>query len=236
MSFVVVGYFTTDTLYEQEAARMIKSLRQHEIPYYIEPVENLGDWFKNTQFKPFFLRQMVDRFKPKSLVYIDVDAEFLAYPALFDELDARPDVHIGVHLLDHAKRGRPHARFEMLSGTIFLKNDDVVRDILDRWIGECTDAGALWDQVALAQVLKGLPYYVLPEEYCTIFDYMNDVVNPVIRHYQASRRAKESLGASAPLPTYTQPPIRQPASNRVPRPRKIARGGLVRHPRKWRDI
>lgn len=237
MSFVVVGYFTTGTLYEQEAGRLIKSLRQHQVPYCIEPVENKGDWYKNTQYKPTFLRQMLDRFKPKSIVYVDVDAEFLAYPALFDELDARPDVHVGAHLLDHVKRGRPHAAFELLSGTLFFKNDDVSRTIIDRWVEKCTDAGTLWDQVALSTVLRGLPYFVLPEEYCTIFDYMNDVVNPVIKHYQASRRARANLSPNAHLPTYTEPPQYHPADpNRVPRPRKIVRGGVIRHPRKWRHV
>lgn len=234
-SFIVVGYYTMGTLYEQEAVRLIRSLRQFKIPYHIQPIENQGDWYKNTQFKPTFLRQMLDKFSSKSVVYVDVDAEFMAYPELFDELDARPDVHIGVHLLDHVKRGRPHAQFEMLSGTIFLRNDSVAREILERWIQKCTDAGTLWDQVALSTVLKGLPYYVLPDEYCTIFDYMNDVVHPVITHYQASRRARESL-VGAGTPTYTAPRVQQPVNNRVPRPRRIARGGLVRHPRKWRTI
>lgn len=237
MSFIVVGYFTTGTLYEQEAGRLIASLRQYRIPYYIAPVQSKGDWYQNTQWKPTFVRQMLDKFNSKSIVYVDVDAEFLAYPSLFDELDARSDVHVGVHLLDHIKRGRPHADFELLSGTIFFKNDNVARTIIDRWIEKCKNAGKLWDQVALAEVLRGLPYYVLPEEYCTIFDYMNDVVHPVIRHYQASRRAKGNLAPNSPLPEYTEPPQYHPVDpNRVPRPVKIVRGGVIRHPRKWRHI
>ena len=236
MSFVVVGYYTTDTLYEQEAARMIKSLRQFEIPYYIQPIPKMDSWYSATQFKPTFLRQMLDKFAPKSIAYVDVDAEFMSFPALFDELDARPDVHIGAHLLDHAKRGRPPAQFELLSGTLFFKNDDMSREIVDRWIAKCTNAGTLWDQVALSVVLQGIPYYALPEEYCTIYDYMNDVVNPVIKHYQASRRAKVSLGGGS-LPTYLQPPECIPVKgNCVPRPRRIVRGGVVRHPRKWRSV
>jgi len=236
MSFVVVGYYTIDTLYEQEAARLIKSLRQFSVPYCIQPIQSKGDWYTNTQFKPTFLRQMLDKFAPKSIVYVDVDAEFMAFPDLFNELDVRPDVHIAAHLLDHVKRGRPQAQFELLSGTLFFKNDDTSREIMERWIAKCTDAGTIWDQVALSVVLRGLPYYVLPEEYCTIFDYMNDVVNPVIKHYQASRRAKVSLGGNN-LPTYLQPPERIPVNTkRVPRPRRVARGGVIRHSRKWRTV
>lgn len=235
MSFIVVGYFTKGTLYEQEAVRLIRSLQQFKVPYYIEPVSDKGNWYLNTQYKPTFLRQMLDKFESKNIVYVDVDAEFCAYPRLFDELGTHPDVHVGAHLLDHTKRGRSHAAFELLSGTLFFKNDDVARTIIDRWIEKCTNAGTLWDQVALSEVLRGLPYYVLPEEYCTIFDYMNDVVDPVIKHYQASRRVKKTLSSDAPLPTYTKPPQRHSnPANCVPRPKKIVRGGVIRHPRKWR--
>jgi len=235
MSFLVVGYYTVGTLYEQEACRLITSLRRFNIPYFIQPIEKMDSWYSATQYKPQFLLDMLDRFEGTSLVYVDVDAEFQAPPVLFDELDARSDVHIGVHLLDHVKRGRPQAQFEMLSGTIFLKNDTIVREIVERWKIKCEEGGTIWDQVALKTVLRGIPYYVLPEEYCTIFDYMCDVVNPVIKHFQASRRAKGNL--KTPFPTYEGTPKPQPylaPPNRANGPRRVSKGGLVRHPRKWR--
>lgn len=210
MSFLVVGYYTTGTIYEKEATRLITSLLNFSIPYFIQPVQNLGDWYRNTQYKPQFIYEMLEKFEPRSLVYVDVDAEFLSFPDLFTELDARPDVDIGVHYLDHAKRGRPKSGAEMLSGTIFLKNSGTTKEIVRRWRDKCAQGGTLWDQVALFGILKEFPHYVLPEEYCTIFDYMSDVERPVIKHYQASRQVKRGgLEPPAGQPrVLTRPPAR----------------------------
>jgi hypothetical protein len=236
MSFKVVGYFTTGTLYEQQANRLIKSLRTFSIPYFMKPIQDKGGWYKNTQYKPQFLKEVLDRFYPEPLVYVDADAEFLCYPELFDEISVRSDIHIGVHVLDHAKRAHSRSnRFEMLSGTIYLRNDDVTRHIIDQWIVECSKGGTLWDQVALKSVLAGIPYYMLPEEYCTIFDYMSDVQSPVIKHYQASRKAKKYL--HTPLPTYERIPDSQPSNPTrqiIFKPRKVTPGGTIRYSRKWR--
>lgn len=191
MSWVVVAYFTAGTAYEEEARRLIPSLQKFNIPYFVQPVSKFENWYRATQWKPTFLKNMLQRFPNKSIIYVDVDAEFLQYPNLFDVLDQRPDVHVGVHLLDHAKRKRPQAGFEMLSGTIFFRNSQFVQQLVDVWIQKCSVGGALWDQVALKDALGSTPYYVLPEEYCMIFDYMADVRNPVIVHYQASRKNRE---------------------------------------------
>ena len=235
-NFVVTAYFTIGTLYEIEARRLISSLAKFEIPYHVVPIENRGDWYLNTQFKPTFLKEMLKKFN-SSLVYVDVDAEFCQPPILFDELNARPDVNIGVHLLDHAKRGR-QAAHEMLSGTIFLKNNLVVHDLVNRWVVACSKGGQLWDQAALREVIGSMPFYVLPEEYCTIFDYMSDVKNPVIKHYQASRKVPNKLG-NIPLPTYDQPaqPISKKQSPEINcQPIKVPKGGISRYHRKWRNI
>lgn len=239
MRYIVIGYFTIGTLYEIEIRRLISSLIRFQIPYFIKPIADLGDWYRNVQYKPTFLMEMLDRFPDKSLVYVDADAEFCKPPVLFDALDARSDVNIGVHLLDHTKRGRPQANFEMLSGTIYLKNNQIVRDLLYQWEVLCRKGGKLWDQTALASVLEGKAFQILPEEYCTIYDYMSDVKEPVIKHYQASRQISNKDGA-LPLPTYEVEPDKQRAPVRnitktPPRPRKVERGGLVRHRRKWRN-
>lgn len=232
MNFVVVAYFTLGTLYEIEAKRLIASLMRFNLSYHIQPIEDKGSWYLNTQYKPIFLKEMLDKFPGKSIVYVDADAEFCRSPDLFNNLHARPDVNIGVHLLDHKKRGRL-ANFEMLSGTIYLKNNKVVQDILSEWESKCSQGGQLWDQTALCEVLKTVPFQVLPEEYCMIFDYMSDIKNPVIKHYQASRKViakfqqlpllKEGSNVSVEIP------VKPPKPEIVRVPRKIGRGGLVRY-------
>jgi hypothetical protein len=230
--FIVVGYYTLNSLYEKEASRLISSLIMHNVPYHITPVESKGNWYANTQFKPTFLRNMMLKFPDYSIVYVDVDAEFFSYPDLFNDLDENVEVDVAVHLLDHAKRGR-NIDYEMLSGTIFLKNNPTVRGIVDNWIEGCKDSPTLWDQAALAEALKGQPFYTLPEEYCTIYDYMSDVANPVIKHYQASRRARH---ISRPNNVEFQHPIIARRPGRGNEPRKIGRGGLTRYRRNYRNI
>lgn len=185
MNWLIISYFTPD--YQKHANRLVESLKRFNIPNDIHLVNDLGDWYKNTQFKPVFLQQMLEKHFPKSIVYVDADAEFLQYPGYFDKLDIDPDVNIAVHILDHSKYRRKNHPPELLSGTIFLKNNEEVRIIIKEWISECSKDSKLWDQCALAIVLKQHKYHLLPENLCVIFDYMSSVKDPVIKHYQASR-------------------------------------------------
>jgi hypothetical protein len=182
--WIVTAYYTPK--YQKHANRLVESLEKFNIPNDVCLVNDLGDWYKNTQFKPVFLQQMLEKHTPKSIVYVDVDAEFLSYPSYFDELDLL-DVNIAVHVLDHSKYRRKGIPSEMLSGTIFLKNTEEVRIIISAWRQECDKNSQLWDQRALAIVLKQHKYHLLPESYVVIFDYMASIQNPVIKHYQASR-------------------------------------------------
>jgi len=185
--WLVAAFYTKATQYENHARNLIESLKEFKLPYEITPIDNLGDWYKNMQFKPTFLKQMLEKYHPHSIVYVDVDAVFYRYPALFDQLDRMPNLSVGVHILDHSKYRRRNHPPELLSGTIFLKNNQKTSIIINEWIEECKKDSRLWDQRALASVLREKDFYVLPEEYCTIFDYMSSVKYPVIKHFQASR-------------------------------------------------
>lgn len=190
--YVICSYYTKDSVYEKHAKRLIESLKRFSsLNYLVTPIESLGDWYKNTQYKPTFLKQMLEKFYPHSIVYVDADAEFLRYPEFFDKLDTNSEVNIAIHILDHSKYRRRNHPPEMLSGTIFLKNSKETSIIIDRWVKVCSGDPHLWDQVALSRVLQEHKYHLLPEEYCTIFDYMSSVKNPVIKHFQASREAKK---------------------------------------------
>lgn len=198
--WLITAFYTRATQYETHAKSLIKSLKKFKLSYEITPVDSLGDWYKNMQFKPTFLKQMLEKYYPHSIVYVDVDAIFCRYPALFDELDKISNFSVGVHVLDHSKYRRKAQSPELLSGTIFLKNNKETSIIIDEWIEECKRDPELWDQRALASVLKERDFHVLPEEYCTIFDYMADVKEPVIKHFQASRTERSTLKKSKTKP------------------------------------
>lgn len=185
----IVAYYTKNTLYEKHAQVLKESLEKFNIPHYIHPIDSLGSWQKNTQYKPVFLLEMLDRFPYTDVVYVDCDAVFQSYPVLFDTLDCT----IGVHMLDHSKYLHRTKQPELLSGTIFLKNSIASRLLLGKWITECNKYPNMWDQKVLQRVI-GCDFYNLPEEYCTIFDYMSSVKNPIIIHYQASRIVRKNKG------------------------------------------
>lgn len=188
MNFIVCAYYTKNTIYEEKAQTLKQSLVKYNIPFYLEGIDNLGDWSKNTNYKPTFLKEMLDKFPNKDIVYVDVDAEFFSFPELFNVLSLYENVNVGLYLLDRSqvyKRGQKG--FEVLSGTIFLKNNNSkVKQIVSNWILECKNNPRQWDQKSLEKVLNG-DFYKLPAEYCCIFDRMDFVKNPVILHYQASR-------------------------------------------------
>ncbi len=216
----VVAFYTKNSAYEEHSKELIKSLQVFNIPYDVTPINPLGDWYKNMQYKPTFLQQMLEKHHPHSIIYVDADAVFCRYPEYFNKLDSEPDVNIAVHLLDHTKRRRKNHPPEMLSGTIFLKNTERTKEIVSKWIAECGRDSKLWDQVALKNVLRSYKFHLLPEEYCTIFDYMSDVKNPVIRHFQASRQEKNRHIKKAKF----RGGDKNPSSN----PRVVKRNGVIR--------
>lgn len=191
--YIIVAYYTSNIPYPSAAQRFIKSLKQFNLVYEITSIKDLGDWYKNTQYKPVFLQEKLKMFYPYSLVYVDIDAVICHNPVLFNQLDDMSHVNIAVHVLDHSQRKRKNNPPELLSGTIYLKNTEETSIIVNEWITECNKNPKLWDQRALDIVLKDRDFYHLPDEYCTIFDYMVDVKDPVIKHFQASRIAKGQL-------------------------------------------
>ena len=188
--FIIVSYYTLKTLYEKRAETFIQSLKKYNIPHYVEAIDNLGSWIKNTGYKPTFLKRMLKKFPEENIVWVDCDAKFFAYPDLFRTLDC----NIGVYLFDTALHKRGGKKFEILSGTVFLRNNEEVYNLVDKWEQECQSHPNVWDQKSLEKIIQN-DFYKLPAEYCTIFDVMRCVVKkPIIVHYQASRGVRKNKG------------------------------------------
>ena len=182
-NYIVTAYYTIDTFYEKHARTFTASLEKFSIPYHLERVANLGSWLRNTGYKPTFLKQMMLKYPGKNIVYVDVDAEFLRYPELFENFEG----DVGVYVFDRSCYRNPGDKLtEVLSGTIFLRNIEKVRNIVDDWIIIQARSPSEWDQRTLEAVLNG-DFTVLPGEYCKIFDRQDEITDPVIVHYQASR-------------------------------------------------
>jgi hypothetical protein len=101
-----------------------------------------------------------------------------SYPALFDEIDA----DVAAHHKD---------RKELLGSTLYFKNCDATKELVDRWHVETRKLlpHHFADQIALQQLVKEYRFYELPPSYCQIFDHMAHNGVPVIEQLQASRNA-----------------------------------------------
>lgn len=189
MKFLIAAYHTNDRLYSEQAIRLKRSVELFNLPHHIKSIDTLGTWQKNTQYKPTFLLDTMEKFLEYNIVYVDVDAEFKQYPILFDSLSNDCKL-IAAHQLNHffhRKRKRP---LELLSGTLFLPNTATIRNTVKIWKEQCELNPSMWDQRVLEKVV-GTNFQLLPEEYCFIFDYKyNREMTPVIVHYQASREVK----------------------------------------------
>jgi len=178
---IFISYYTENTGYAEEVKRLIASLRRFNLEYDIEAIGNLGGWQKNTQYKASFIKKMLLKHK-RSVVFIDADARILRYPSLFRNFKA----DIGAHYRE--KR-------ELLSGTLYVGYNEKTLALVDKWIELNKANPAIWEQKNLQGALRDFGGSIgdLPAQYCKIYDIMRTVKEPVIEHYQASRRLKRTV-------------------------------------------
>lgn len=187
MNYVIVSCYTENTPYEKEVQNLIKSLDLLGLESHIQPFSSLGSWEKNCQHKARYILEIMNQFD-QNIVWVDADAVIIKEPVLFNKLQA----DIAYYYLEHRK--------EVLSGTLFLRNNKKVRKLLEHWI-KLNDTNMLWDQKNLERALEStatLKKEILPESYCKIFDSKHQKLgDPVIVHYQASRRFKRKINGPA---------------------------------------
>lgn len=192
---MVVCFFTIGTGYEKEWWKLKRDIKKYELLYELYPIIDQGDWYLNTRMKVKILKRAIQDFPKHSILYLDVDARICRFPALFatDELDK---YDIAAHIVDwsvYDTVGRKDK--ELLNGTLWLNNNERVRSLLDQWDDQIQSSrrNELEQRSLYRAVLarSDIRLYNLPAEYCTIFDSMKDIENPVIKHYQASRRLKK---------------------------------------------
>ncbi|HSX11939.1 MAG TPA: hypothetical protein VLF61_00420 [Rhabdochlamydiaceae bacterium] len=192
----VISFFTKDTPYEKEILRLVESCKNFGVTSQVEGVGSFGSWELNCAFKPFFILKKLEELK-KPLLWIDADGAFVNFPRWEKAFEGDFSVRIHENLVkEHPSK--------VISSTIFVRPTSAARQLVRLWAMECQkqllDAGRtgeFWDQVALRDALfsKGHQAVVhpLPLAYAKIFDHpydLHEVANPIIEHYQASRKFK----------------------------------------------
>lgn len=183
--YIVVCFYTKDTPYAQESEGLEESCNKFVIHCHRKGYQNRGLWVRNAAIKPEFLLLMFEQHPFQDIVYLDADARIKQFPKLFEQIDE----DVGVHYRDHG-----NGRKELLSGTIYLKNNERVRRLIQTWAIEQQKNPDEWDQKVFARILEKnteVSVLNLPANYCQIFDSMKSAGDPVIEHLQASRRFKK---------------------------------------------
>jgi len=183
--FTVVSYYTADTPYEEEAWKFVRTLTSVGIAsYQVVPIVNLGTWLKNVAYKITFVKEKLKELD-HPVVWADVDARFLEYPALFNDLSC--------DIAFHYRHGT-----ELLAGTIYAEPTEPTFRLLEEWERK-TKGGAGVDQHILAHMLQDKERWEdvhighLPVEYCAIFDGDDRPLHPVILHTQVSRKLRTPI-------------------------------------------
>lgn len=189
--FIVVSYYTFNTEYERASLRLIDSLKKFKIPYQVKGIDNIGAWDRNTHYKALFIKEMIETAPAdKNIVFLDADAVVHRYPQLFHEIEE--------DFAAHYYQGK-----QLASGTLYFKNSRLTKGLVTEWIKRNDenpselDQANLQERVYTAKGIGVLRVKDLPPEYCKIFDLMADIKDPVIEHFQLSRRARTEVSIYA---------------------------------------
>lgn len=141
-------------------------------------------WRMAQAFKPSFVLHSLKEFEPHPVVWLDADCMVRRQPSLFHE-GALDDYDFAAHL---------HRGHELLTGTLWVNNTPLARQVCVHWERRSKNNVNEWEQRHLQQEIREHQklaahriLFDLPAAYCKIFDIMKTVENPVIEHYQQSR-------------------------------------------------
>ena len=188
MSYKIISYYTTNTPYEKIVVNLENSLKMFQLPYKIYPKPSEGSWTKNTQIKSKVILEALNEFQ-EDIIWVDADAIFERQPYLFELLE-----HKEFDLCCHYLHTKYNAN-ELLSGTLYFRNNIVVKQLVKDWI-ELNKVKEEWDQKTLQTLIEDkykdtIKTVDLPSQYIKIdkFEHwQGQVIAPVITHFQASRQ------------------------------------------------
>lgn len=197
-------FYTKNTLYEDICKHYLhKSCKQLDLEkkLYTVEIENEGNWYKNVAQKPRVILDLLTNVIPENdcLVFLDADATIEKYPELFDNIPESIDMSF--HVLSWKDwYGYNSDTTELLSGTIFIRNNQHTRNLCRQWY-ELANSSNDWEQKILERILfidNKIPvtYQLLPVEYCYIISRPGNlpplvVKDPIILHHQISRVTKK---------------------------------------------
>ena len=193
----VISFYTEGTGYAKEIERLDDSLRKFDISRKFYAYPPLGTWRMNLNYKSQCILKAMREFPGKDIVFIDADGVVRKHPALFDELTASGAYDIAASF--HKFQRQSGDSDELLSGTLWIQNCKSAREIISLWHEIGMTHPNIRHQKCLKLAIDELGrrdrLYRMPFEYTYIFDYhYAEQREPVIEHFQASRRLRQQVG------------------------------------------
>ena len=201
MNIRVISYYSPN--YSIYAAKLAESLRRWGVlneDVAIEPVKPFRSWHDGVSYKPYFIRQAMERFTNcDGLLWMDADAYAVRHLPLDD--------FRGADVAAARFQWTPGHPLEILTGTMFFSMEpsrvNMVKAFVDEWVAATArfTASDTPEQDALRGVITAWKHLVMFEPLSVEWAYIDDErvkaqyphAVPVVKHTQASRhiRAEE---------------------------------------------
>lgn len=182
MKPVICSFFTKE--YAELAERMRNSAQQFGYETDIIQIEKINDsWLDTMYWRAEFIKQMLEKHQDRDIVWLDCDAVIERTPKLFECFEG----DFGICIYDFRWKKQDH-----LGGTMYFANRERTKQFVDRWIHfNKTMPRQNITQYVIPHAVSASPGLIvinLPASYCQIFDLMKECGDPVISHWQASRK------------------------------------------------
>lgn len=198
---IFISYATKGTVYEQIMKQHLEpSLKKFNLEHIIEYVPNLGNWYKNTAYKPKFIMEMMEKHNLDKCIFTDADSEIKKYPSLFEQIP--DDYDLACHYLSwNLWYGHKNNVMELLTGSMYFKYNNKIKSLCEEWHKQSNEK-MQWEQKILQSILRGksdIKIYHLPLEYAMMISRprnqppLVDISGAVILHYQISRKFRRRL-------------------------------------------
>lgn len=218
MSELIVGCYTPS--YREVASEFIAKSPFLGCDYVVQEIPDRGSWVLNNSACQLYLRRIHDQFPNDDFLYVDVDGMVMRDPwPELRSLQKKCDVGAcylgqtrellsGTLYLPAGKRRAGlldvwismNEKFPNRWDQRNLQNILMSRPSLTktRWDvpSPINELDAVAKPMTVVTSKEGWRWAVLPNEYCHIFDHTPPRVQPVVVHYQASRKHRDKTWSS----------------------------------------
>lgn len=189
------SYYTNAKYKAYAHDKLIPSLKKFGLNFEVDYVPTLGDWLRETHYKPSFVLRKLEKHPGRNIVWIDADCEVVEFPALLF------DVPNNARLAAHYSTLNPEEKRMLYNTVVFFRNRPFTKHLVSSWVLEnALHPEDRTDQLNLEAVLQAesVKYdppswawlYELPATYCWIEYAMAGPLrgqSPVIRHFHEAR-------------------------------------------------